>query len=57
MSERDVQDLNGVTTEVTGRIERPDTQPWLVVKSTISSATLALTHRITSAAVTFGEPI
>jgi len=29
-----IQDLKGVTIAATGKIERPDTQPWLVVKST-----------------------
>ena len=29
-----IQDLKGVTIAVTGKIERQDTQPWIVVKST-----------------------
>ena len=32
--ELNIQDLKGVTIAVTGKIERPQTQPWLVVKST-----------------------
>ncbi len=33
-AELNIQDLKGVTIAVTGKIERPQTQPWLVVKST-----------------------
>ena len=29
-----VHDLKGVTIAVTGKIERPQTQPWMIVKST-----------------------